>query len=62
MPDSAIPVQHSLTVIEIRPFKAAGSVTRVPVSNRYWTGDGQKRTQSATPVRVQNSDEAKFGF
>ena len=39
---------------------AVGSVARVRLSNRPGRATRQKRTQSATPLRVQNSDAAKF--
>ena len=53
MPELANPVQQSLTVIEIRPFKGAGSVTRVPVSNRTGLATRPRMTQSATPLRAR---------
>jgi hypothetical protein len=54
MPDSANPVQQSLTVIEIRPFKG-GSVTRVRVSNR--TGLARARELAIGYAKAR----AKFG-
>jgi hypothetical protein len=43
-------------------LREAGSVTRVPVSNRTGRVTRPRRTQSATPLRAQNSDAAKFEF
>ena len=62
MPELASPVQQSLTVIEIRPFKGGwqcflkgGAFNRiVPVTRR-------ERTQSVTPLRAQNSGAERFG-
>ena len=62
MPELANPVQQSLTVIEIRPFKGGWQCYEGPGVQPYWTGDTAKMTQSATPLRAQDSDAAKFGF
>jgi hypothetical protein len=42
MPDSANPVQQSLTVIEIRPFKGGWQCYEGPGVQPYWTGDHAK--------------------
>ena len=42
MPDSANPVQQSLTVIEIRPFKGEWQCYEGPGVGPYWTGKAAK--------------------
>ena len=42
MPDSAIPVQQSLTVIEIRPFRGGWQCYEGPGVQPYWTGKTAK--------------------
>ena len=42
MPDSANPVQQSLTVIEIRPFKGGWQCYEGPGVQPHWTGDTAK--------------------
>ena len=42
MPDSANPVQHSVTVIEIRPFKGGWQCFEAPGVQPYWTGERAK--------------------
>ena len=55
-PESANPVQHSLTVIEIRPFKGGWQCFEGPGVEPYWTGESAK--QSAIDYA---SGRAKFG-
>ena len=42
MPDSANPVQHGQTVIEIRPFRGGWQCYEGPGVQPYWTGDAAK--------------------
>jgi hypothetical protein len=42
MPELANPVQQSLTVIEIRPFKGGWQCYEGPGVQPYWTGDTAK--------------------
>ena len=42
MPDSANPLQQSLTVIEIRPFKGGWQCYEGTDVQTYWTGDHAK--------------------
>jgi hypothetical protein len=56
MPDSANPVQHSVTVIEIRPFKGGWQCFEAPAYSRNWTGEDA--TQSAIDYAKAR---AKFG-
>jgi hypothetical protein len=42
MPDSASPVQQSITVIEIRPFSGGWQCYEGPGVGPYWTGDTAK--------------------
>ena len=42
MPDSANPMQQSLTVIEIRPFKGGWQCYEGPGVQPYWTGEAAK--------------------
>ena len=42
MPDSANPVQQSLTVIEIRPFKGGWQCYEGPGVGPYWIGESAK--------------------
>jgi hypothetical protein len=56
MPDSANPVQQSLTVIEIRPFKGGWQCYEGPGVQPYWTGDAAKEDAIGYA-----SARAKFG-
>ena len=56
MPDSANPVQQSLTVIEIRPFKDGWQCYERPGVQPYWTGDAAKEDAIGYA-----SARAKFG-
>ena len=56
MPESANPVQHTLTVIEICPFKGGWQCYEGPGVGPYWTGDSAK--QSAIDYAKAR---AKFG-
>ena len=60
MPESANPVQQSVTVIEIRPFKDGWQYYEGPGIQPHWTDDTAKRTQSVTPLRAQNPGAAKL--
>jgi len=42
MPESANPVQQSVTVIEIRPFKGGWQCYEGPGVQPYWTGETAK--------------------
>jgi hypothetical protein len=42
MPESANPVQHRVTVIEIRPFKGGWQCYEGPGVGPYWTGEHAK--------------------
>src|SRR5213595_2949501 len=53
-------MQQRQTIIEIRPLRAAGSVTTVPLSNSTGPATQPKRTHSITPLRPQNSKAANF--
>ena len=56
MPESANPVQQSLTVIEIRPFKGGWQCYEYPGVQPYWTGD----TGKEDAIGYANA-RAKFG-
>ena len=56
MPESATPVQHSLTVIEIRPFKGGWQCYEGPGVGPYWIGDTAKKDAIGYA-----SARAKFG-
>jgi hypothetical protein len=56
MPDSANPVQHSVTVIESGRLRAAGSALKRQAYSRNWTGEDA--TQSAIDYAKAR---AKFG-
>jgi len=55
-PESANPVQQSVTVIEIRPFKGGWRCYEGPGVQPYWTGESAK--QSAIDYAKAR---AKFG-
>jgi hypothetical protein len=42
MPESANPVQQSVTVIEIRPFRGGWQCYEGPGVQPYWTGESGK--------------------
>jgi hypothetical protein len=44
MPESAHPMQQSLTVIEIRPFKGGWQCYEGPGVGPYWIGDDAKQS------------------
>jgi hypothetical protein len=56
MPESANPVQQSLTVIEIRPFKGDWQCYEGPSVQPYWTGGAAKEDAIGYA-----SARAKFG-
>ena len=56
MPESANPMQQTLTVIEIRPFKGGWQCYEGPGVGPYWIGDTAK--QSAIDYA---KGRAKFG-
>jgi hypothetical protein len=56
MPDSANPVQQSLTVIEIRPFRGGWQCYEGPGVQPYWTGNAAKED-----VIGYATARAKFG-
>jgi len=56
MPDSANPVQQSLTVIEIRPYRGGWQCFEGPGVEPYWAGESAK--QSAIDYAKAR---AKFG-
>jgi len=43
MPELANPVQQSITVIEIRPFRGGWQCFEAPGVQPYWTGDAAKQ-------------------
>jgi hypothetical protein len=57
--DSASPVQLN-KIIEIRPFKGAGSALKRQAVSRTGPVRGRKMMPSVAPLRAQNSDAAKF--
>jgi len=44
MPESANPVQQSITVIEIRPFRDGWQCFEAPGVQPYWTGQDAKQS------------------
>ena len=56
MPESANPVQHSLTVIEIRPFRGGWQCYEAPGVGPFWTGANAKEDTIGCA-----KDCAKFG-
>jgi hypothetical protein len=62
MPDSANPVQQSVTVIEIRPFKGGWQCYEARVSDLTGLAILQSRAPPITPKRVQSSDVERFGY
>jgi hypothetical protein len=54
MPESANPVQPSVTVIEIRLFKGGWQCFEGPSVQPYWTGDTAKFGRGE--IRVLNAD------
>jgi hypothetical protein len=47
-------------IIEIRPFKGAGSALKRQALSRTGPVRGRKMMPSVAPLRAQNSDAAKF--
>ena len=60
MTESASPVRQSVRVIEIRPLRAAGRVTKVRASDLAGSATRQKRMQSVTPLRARNLAAVRF--
>jgi hypothetical protein len=62
MPGSANPVQQSVPVIQIRPFKGGWQCFEGPGVAPYWTGEKAKEDAIVTRKRARNLDAEKFGF
>jgi len=56
MPDSAVPLQQSAMIIEIRPYRNGWQCFEAPGVEPYWTGENAK--QSAADY---GKARAKFG-
>jgi len=61
MPESANPVQQPQTIIEIRPYRGAGSVLKGWALGRTGLERVRKRMLSVMRKRARNLDAEKFG-